>query len=163
MPSPHLEELHIEGCNSLDSQSRRRLLSQLGETFGLPQNMELRFQSGSTIKVLEAPYHSRVASQNLIRFSKTHCPLCEIAEDSLLHLFQCCPYAKGVWYGARWECHWPKRSANCGRGYKENFIVNPACKPNSALALASSSFGNLIFLWLSLLCLKQKIHEPGCD
>ncbi|KAL4634373.1 hypothetical protein ACB092_04G194900 [Castanea dentata] len=59
MPPPHLEILYIEGCGSLDSQSRRRLLSQLGETFGLPQNMELRFQNGSTIKVLEAPYHSR--------------------------------------------------------------------------------------------------------
>ena len=28
-PSPHLEGLYIEGCGSLDSQSRRRLLSQV--------------------------------------------------------------------------------------------------------------------------------------
>nr|POE96043.1 isoform 2 of tmv resistance protein n [Quercus suber] len=60
MPPPHLEDLYTVGCGSLDSHSRRRLLSQLGETFGLPQNMELRFQCGSTIKVLEALYHSRL-------------------------------------------------------------------------------------------------------
>ena len=29
MPPPHLEDLCMEGCNSLDSQSRRRLLSQV--------------------------------------------------------------------------------------------------------------------------------------
>ena len=29
MPPPHLEVLYIEGCGSLDSQSRRRLLSQV--------------------------------------------------------------------------------------------------------------------------------------
>ena len=29
MPPPHLEELHLKGCSSLDSQLRRRLLSQV--------------------------------------------------------------------------------------------------------------------------------------
>ena len=33
MPPPHLEELYIEGCGSLDSQSRRRLLSQVSPFF----------------------------------------------------------------------------------------------------------------------------------
>ncbi|XP_030958074.1 protein DA1-related 4-like [Quercus lobata] len=55
---------------------------------------------------------SRVAAdvlpfkQKLDRLSNAqdgyYCPLCEIAEDSVLHIFQCCPFAKRLWYGSRW-------------------------------------------------------------
>nr|XP_023888218.1 TMV resistance protein N-like [Quercus suber] len=59
------------------------------------------------------PFHCRVVAAEVLTFEREmvghsetqkayYCPLCEIAEDSVLHLFQCCPYAKGMWYGGRW-------------------------------------------------------------
>ena len=40
--------------------------------------------------------------QKMVKCSEAQdCPLCKIAEDSVLHLFHCCLYTKGMWYGGR--------------------------------------------------------------
>ena len=68
----------------------------------------IRFIDNSTKPIIAEDFYpkwlqrSSPFKQKMVKCSEAQdCPLCKIAEDSVLHLFHCCLYTKGMWNGGR--------------------------------------------------------------